>query len=80
MLQRLRNYRAAAAAELISRGIEPSTLSTSTLWWKGIQRLSQEPSSWSITEIITPTDKLEFRNLHVAHLKPKKASHKYLPS
>jgi len=38
-------------ADLISGGIEPTTLSTSTLWWKGPEWLSQEPSSWPITEI-----------------------------
>jgi len=32
-------------ADLISRGIEPTTLSKSTLGWKGPQWLSQEPSS-----------------------------------
>jgi len=55
-------------ADLISRGIEPKTLSTSTLWWKGPQWLSQEPSSWPTTEINTPTDNLEIRNVHIACL------------
>jgi len=32
-------------ADLISRGIEPTTLSTATLWWKGPQWLTKEPSS-----------------------------------
>jgi len=36
-------------SDLISRGIEPSTLSTSTLCWKGPQWLTQEPSSWPTT-------------------------------
>jgi len=54
------------AADLISRGIEPKTLSSSTLWWKG----PQEPSSWPITEINIPTDNLEFRNVHIACLQP----------
>ena len=49
-------------ADLISRGIEPTTLSTSTLWWKGTQWLSQEPSTWPTTEMNTPTDNLEIRN------------------
>jgi hypothetical protein len=31
-------------ADLISREVEPTT-STSTLWWKGTQWLTQEPSS-----------------------------------
>jgi len=55
-------------ADLISRGIEPTTLATSTLWWKGPQWLSQEPSSWPTTEINTPTDNLEIRNVHTACL------------
>jgi len=55
-------------ADLISRGIEPTTLSTSTLWWKGPQWLSQEPSSWPTTEINTPIDHLEIRNVHIACL------------
>ena len=57
-------------ADLISRGIEPTTLSTSTLWWKGPQLLSQELSSWPTTEINTPTDNLEIRNVHIACLQP----------
>ena len=55
-------------ADLISRGIEPTPLSTSRLWWKGLQWLSQEPSSWPRTEMNTPTDKLEIRNVHIACL------------
>jgi len=58
-------------ADLISRGTEPTTLSTSTLWWKGPQWLSQEPSSWPITEINSPTDNLEIRNVHIACLQPQ---------
>jgi len=57
-------------ANLISRGIEPTTLSTSTLWWKGPQWLSQEPSSWPTTEINTCTDNLEIINVHIACLQP----------
>jgi len=56
------------SADLISRGIEPTTLSTFTLWWKGPHWLSQEPSSWPTTEINTPTDNLEIRNMHIACL------------
>jgi len=57
-------------ANLISSGIEPTTLSTSTLWWKGQQWLSQEPSSWPTTEMNTQTDNLEIRNMHIACLQP----------
>jgi len=57
-------------ADFISREIEPSTLPTSTLWWKGKQWLSQEISSWPTTEVNTHIDKLEIRNVNVALLKP----------
>ena len=57
-------------ADLISRGIEPA-LSASTLWWKGPQWLSQEPSTWPTTEIDTPTENLEIRNVHIACLQPQ---------
>ena len=55
-------------ADLISRGIEPTTLSTSNIWWKGLQWLSQETSSWCTTEVNTPTDNLEIKSLHLACL------------
>ena len=45
-------------------------MSTSTLLWKGTQWLSQEPSSWPTTEINTPTDNMEIRNVHFACLQP----------
>ena len=47
------------------------TLSMSTLWWKGPQWLSQEPSSWPTTEINSPTDNVEIRNVHIACLQPQ---------
>jgi hypothetical protein len=55
-------------ADLISRGIGPTNLSTSILWWKGPQCLSQKPFSWPTTEFNTPTDNLEIRNVHVTCL------------
>jgi len=55
-------------ADLISRGIEPATLSTSTLWWNGPQWLTQEPSSCPTSEVNTLTDNLERGNFHVACL------------
>jgi hypothetical protein len=58
-------------ADLISRGVEPSTLSTSTLWWKGPQWLTQESSSWPTAEFNTPTEILEIRNVHVAIQPPE---------
>ena len=57
-------------ADLISRGIDPTTLSNSTLWWNGPQWLSQEPSSWPATEFNAPTENLEIRKAHVALLQP----------
>jgi hypothetical protein len=50
--------------------MDPSTLATSTLWWKGPQWLSQEPSSWPITVFNAPTENLEIRKVHVALLQP----------
>jgi hypothetical protein len=58
-------------ADLISRGGEPSTLSTSTLWWKGPQWLTQEPSSWPAAEFNTPLENLEIRNVHTAVQPPE---------
>jgi len=45
--------------DLISNGIEPTILSTSTLWLKGPQRLTQQPSSWPKTEVNKPKCNLE---------------------
>jgi len=58
-------------ADLISRGVEPTALSTSTLWWKGPQWLVQQQSRWPTTEVNTPTDNLEVRYVHVAVLHPE---------
>jgi len=58
-------------ADLISRGVEPTTLSTSTLWWKGQQWLTQEPSSWPTTEFNISTENLEIRHVHVASHPPE---------
>jgi hypothetical protein len=55
-------------ADLISRVIEPTTLSTSTLWWKEQQWLSQDPSNWPTTEFNTTTDNMEIRHVHLACL------------
>jgi hypothetical protein len=53
-------------ADLISRGVEPTTLSTSTLWWKGPPWLTQEPFTSPTTKFNTKTEILEIRNVHVA--------------
>jgi len=53
-------------ADLISRGTNPTNLSTATLWWNGPSWLTQEPSEWPSTEINTPTDNLEVKKVHVA--------------
>jgi len=55
-------------ADLISRGIEATALSTSTLWWKGSQWPTQQPYDWPRTVVNTPTDNLEISNVHVAVL------------
>ena len=55
-------------ADLISRGIDPSTLATSTLWWKGPQWLVQEPSSWPTAEFNISTALLELKKVLVAYL------------
>ena len=57
-------------ADLISREVEPTTLSKSTLWWKGPQWLTQEPFSWPAPEVNTPTEHLEVRNVRGALLQP----------
>jgi hypothetical protein len=58
-------------ADLISRGVEPLTLSRSTLWWKGPQWLTQEPSSWPAADFNPPLENLEIRNVHVAVQPPE---------
>jgi len=58
-------------ADLLLREAEPTTLSTSTLWWRRPQWLAQEPFSWPTTEFNTPTENLEIRNVHVAFHLPE---------
>jgi hypothetical protein len=41
-------------------------LSSATLWWRGPQWLTQEPSSWPTTDFNSPTENLEIRTVHVA--------------
>jgi hypothetical protein len=64
-------------ADLISRGVEPTILSTSTLWWKGPQWLTQEPSSWPTTEFNTLTEIPEIRNVHVAVQPPENITQRF---
>jgi len=61
-------------ANLILTGNEHTTPSTAMLWCKAPQWLSQESSSWPTTEVDTPTDILEIRNVHVALLQPSKVT------
>jgi hypothetical protein len=63
-------------ADLISR-VETTTLSTSTLWWKGPQWLTQEPSSWPATEFNTPTEILEIKNVHIAVQPPEDITQRF---
>jgi hypothetical protein len=58
-------------ADLISRGINPTTLSTSTLWWRGLQWLLQEPFFWPAMNLNALTENMEIRNVHVALLQPQ---------
>jgi hypothetical protein len=53
------------------------TLSTSTLWWKGPQWLTQEPSSWPAVEFNTPIENLEIRNVHVAFHPPEDITQRF---
>jgi hypothetical protein len=67
-------------ADFISRGVDPSTLSTSTLWWRGPPWHLEAPSSWPSAEFNTPTENMEIRNVHVALLQPQKTPHNDSPS
>ena len=64
-------------ADFISPGIEATALSTSTLWWKGPQWLTQQPSDWPKTVVNTPTENLEVRNVHVAVLHSEEITQKF---
>jgi hypothetical protein len=55
-------------ADLISRGINPTSLFTSTLWWHGPQWLSQEPLHWPAMNLNASRENMEIRNVHVARL------------
>jgi hypothetical protein len=55
-------------AELISRGVDPITLSSSNLWWKGPPWLSHEPSSWPPSEVNSSMHNCELKTVHVARL------------
>jgi hypothetical protein len=66
-------------ADLISRGLDSTTLASSTLWWKGPQWFSQEPSSCPSTEVKTPTETLEIRTVYVGTLQtPDDITQKFL--
>ena len=53
-------------ADLISRGADPTTLATSTLWWNGPEWIINDPSTWPATDFNIPTADLEARNVHLA--------------
>jgi hypothetical protein len=55
-------------ADLISRGVDPTTLSSLTLWWKGPPWLSHEPSSWPTTEVNSSMHNTEVKKVHVARI------------
>jgi hypothetical protein len=57
-------------ADLISIGIDPTTLSTSTLWLHGPQWLLKESSYWPLISFNISTENMEIRNVHVALLQP----------
>jgi hypothetical protein len=57
-------------ADLISRGMQPTMLSSSSLWWHGPPWLSLQTSNWPTTEFNSPTANLKFRHVHVAVLQP----------
>jgi len=58
------------STDLIPRGFEPTTLSTSPLFWNDPQWLPQEQFSWHTTEINTNTFNFYVRNMHIACLQP----------
>ena len=53
-------------ADLISRGANPTSLLSSTLWWNGPQWLLQEPFSWPTSEVTTLETSLETKHVHIA--------------
>jgi len=53
-------------ADLISRGADPTTLATSTLWWNGPEWITSDPSTWPVVDFNIPTVNLETRNVHLA--------------
>jgi len=67
-------------ADLISREIEPKTLSTSTLGWNGPPWLLQQPSSWHKTEINLPNTTSKLEMLMVQFYKFQMTSHHDSPS
>jgi hypothetical protein len=64
-------------AYLISRAVEPTILSTSTLWWNGPQWLTQDSSNWSTIKFNIPTEILEIRNVHVAVQPPEDITQRF---
>jgi hypothetical protein len=58
-------------ADLISRGINPTIVYTSTLWWNWPQWLLQEPFFWPAMNFNGSAENMEIRNVHVDRLQPQ---------
>jgi hypothetical protein len=53
-------------ADLISRGIDPTTLSASILWWNRPTWISKETSAWPDMPFTAPTEEVELKKVHIA--------------
>jgi transposase InsO family protein len=58
-------------ADLISRGTDPTTLSTTALWWHGPGWLLHNTSHWPSKEFKPATEELELKKTLVAVITPK---------
>jgi len=53
-------------ADLISRGADPTTLSTLTLWWNSPEWIIKEISAWPDILVVNSTEVLEIKKVHIA--------------
>jgi len=53
-------------ADLVSRGIEPTILSSSTLWWNGPNWIIKETSAWPDIQLNPPTEGVELKRVYIA--------------